>query len=168
MPFYLRSLNNKRRWDKSTNPDWLSPPDIPVHPLADLLPKLGNHTLSLWWVESDKSNLKRVAAAIAAGREKLDKFEYALFPEEVIEACGASIAQIAGETPDEFANNHWHWDVVKLTADGLVCLAKEMYARSEIGRILPAEICQLILRGISSEELRKQRMSSNLLGELQT
>lgn len=82
MSFYLRGLNNKRRWDKSTNPDWLSSPDIPVHPLADLLPKLGDHALSLWHVESDKSNLKRVVAAMAAGRERLDKFEYALFPEE--------------------------------------------------------------------------------------
>ena len=168
MSFYLRALNNKLRWYKSSNPSWLLPNEIPVHPLADLLPKLGDHSLSLWHIDPDRSNLKRVAAAITAGRNTVDKFDYVLFPEELIGSCGVSIIQIPGETPDDHSNEHWHWDVIELTADKLVRLATEMYVKGEVARILPEVIRQLILQGIESRQLQEGKISQNLLGELRS
>lgn len=169
MPFYLRALNNKQRWHKSGNPAWLSPPEIPVHPLADLIPRnLEDHTLSLWYVESDKSNLKRIAAAISAGRERVDKFDYALFPVEVVAECGVTLTQAPGATPDSFANIHWHWDIVELTADNLLRVAKSMYANAEVSRVLPPEIRRLILQGITSGELQENKISTKLLAELKS
>jgi hypothetical protein len=167
MAFYLRALNNKQRWHKSNNPSWLPENDIPVHPLADLLPKLvGDHTLSLWYVEPDRSNLKRVAAAITAGRDRIDKFDFALFPEEVIGSSGVSVIQIPGETPDDASNNQWHWDVVELTAEKLVRLAKAMYLKGEVARILPGDVRKLINDGVNSGQLQESKISQHILEEL--
>jgi len=166
MPFYLRALNNKNRWYRSSPPAWLPPNEIPAEPLADLVPKSGPN-ISIWQIEDDRSNLKRVAAAIASGRERVDKFDYAVFPQELVVLSGLPVTQSPGKTPDDFANTNWHRDLIEVTADKLVRLAKEMYVKAEISRILPMEIRQLILKGLQARQLQESKICDRLLNDLQ-
>lgn len=165
MPKYLRVLHNKDSWYRSSPPDWLPPNEIPAAPLKDLLPKVG-HNISLWEIADNLSNLRCIAAAVAARRDRIDKFDYAIFPQQSVSSSGLSITQTPGETPDYHANRTWHWNVNEVTADKLVRLAKEMYAKAEIGRILGPEIRELIIAGIQSGELKKKEINEKLLRDL--
>jgi len=166
MPFYLRAIN-KNRWYRSTVPSWLPENDIPAQPLADLIPK-PEENLSLWYINDDQSNLKRVAAAIVSGRERIDKFDYALFTQAAIEAVGLTVVQSVGKTPDEQANTDWHWEVTELTADRVVRFAKAIYSKVETKRITPMVMRGLIVEALTAGQLASRKMSRKLLDDLQS
>jgi hypothetical protein len=54
--------------------------DIPAAPVTDFKTSLDSK-ISVWCVESDKSNLERIIAGMAATCQNPDKFDYVLFPE---------------------------------------------------------------------------------------
>ena len=165
MPFYLRAIN-KNRWYRSAVPSWLPENDIPAQPLADLIPR-PEENLSLWYIDDDRLNLKRVAAAIVSGRERIDKFDYALFTQEAIEVAGLSVVQSVGKTPDEQANIDWHWEVPELTADRVVRFAKAIYSRVETKRITPIVMRGLIVEALAAGQLETKKISRRLLDDLQ-
>lgn len=164
MSFYLRIIN-KNRWYRSNQPTWLPQNEIPAQPLADVVPK-PEENLSLWLIENDKSNLNRVAAAVASTREKLDKLDYALFPIEIIDQLGLTAAKSPGKTLDDDANSDWHWDLIQLTANKATLLAKELYARAEITRLWPDEVQQLIREEIRLNHLIKAKLKAKLQADL--
>jgi hypothetical protein len=164
MPFYLRAIN-KNRWRRSAPPPLLPEGDLPAQPLADLVPR-PEENLSLWYIDDEKINLDRVAAAIASSRDRIDKLDYALFAQEVVGNLGITIVQSPGESPDEHANISWHWEVIDLTASQVVRLAKEIYLGAEIGRKSQIAIKGLINQGIESKQLQQGKVSSKLLEDL--
>ena len=51
-------------------------------PLIDLVPD--DNTLSIWYIEDDRSNLEQVAVAFASTRDSFSNFDYALVDEALI------------------------------------------------------------------------------------
>jgi hypothetical protein len=75
------------RWDVPEDAEWLSEDDIPADPLGDFANTTCN-SLSVWLVNEDKANFTRVVTAMAASRERIDKLDYVLFREELLDTGG--------------------------------------------------------------------------------
>lgn len=162
MPLILRKIR-KRRWDESEDLAWLAEDDIPADPLGDLSTTF--NALSVWYIEEDRSNLDRVVAASAAGRERLDVLDYALFDQELLSQINIKIKESPGATPDVEANE-WHRDLVELSAAKLVNLAKVMLRNAERRRRLPKELDQLIAKAVASGRIDKERLSQRIRDEI--
>src|SRR5215813_14154600 len=93
MPLLIK-LDNKRMWDR---PEWLPVGEVPAEAVQDF--RVDGNELSLWYVEPDGSNLDRVLAAIAANRQHVDKIDYAVFEDAVVERCGLTIRPTPGRLP---------------------------------------------------------------------
>ncbi|MGH7146627.1 MAG: hypothetical protein ACREIJ_01830 [Nitrospiraceae bacterium] len=165
MPFYLRRITKSRWYKINPPPSWLLQNEIPAQPLADVVPR-PDENLSLWRIDDHRSNLNRVAAAIASGREKLDKLDYALFSIAIIDQLGLTVVQSSGNTPDVDVNSNWHWEIIELTANKAVLLAKELYASAEITRKLPIAVLGLIQEEIRLKHLIKTNLNPKLIADL--
>jgi hypothetical protein len=95
MAAFLRMVRC-HRWDIEGNP-WLGEGEVPAGAFIDL--KTDKNALSVWRFDGDQSTLDRLVAALAANREKLDHFEYALANEEAIPTI--KVQQTPGESPDQ-------------------------------------------------------------------
>ena len=91
-------------------------------PIRDLEPD--NNTLSVWYIEDDRSNLERVAVALASTRDTFSNFDYALVDEQLLSALNIKVVQTDGITPDQEANTQWHRDLVELSDADLIALAR--------------------------------------------
>jgi hypothetical protein len=95
-----------------------------------------NSTLSVWYIESDKSNLERIAIALASRRDSFSNFDYALINEQFLIALDIKVVQTNGETPDQEANTPWHRDLVELSDSKLMELVRTIAEKGETARIL--------------------------------
>lgn len=121
MAYLLRVLDNKSRWDKSRDElPWLNNGSLVADVFWCLRTKDGG--LSTYLVDTDESNLSRVIAAFACKRDSLQKIDYALIPADVVESSFKLKATMC-ETPDAMVNE-WHRDIVELTAEKLLDLAR--------------------------------------------
>ena len=91
MAFILRKLDQKASFYAL---DWLEDDDTQADALWSLRTK-GNQ-LSVWLIDDNKSNLKRVIAALAAGRDTLDKIDYALIDRRVLESPDIPVSKVDG------------------------------------------------------------------------
>jgi hypothetical protein len=124
-----------------------------------------DNTLSVWLIDNDKSNLDRVAAAFATTRKKLDLVEFVLLPDNLLPP-DIQVKKEDGETFDGMANKDWHRDLVQLTGQRIVALAKQFYhegyKKQEIGRYEHTRIAALIKDGIQRIEIDPQKLNSKL------
>jgi hypothetical protein len=81
VPFVLRKIR-KAKWYKHQKVAWLKAGELQADAIGDLYTE--NNALSMWLVTDDKSNLQRVAAALAANCEYLGNLDYALLKVELI------------------------------------------------------------------------------------
>jgi hypothetical protein len=79
MALILRIVR-KSRW--SFTPPWLSEDDLQADSLVDFSTK--KNELSVWHIDKDESNLKRIISALAANRDTLSNFDYALFDKKIL------------------------------------------------------------------------------------
>ena len=75
--------------------------------------------LSVWHVEDDESNLPRIVAALASGRQHVDKIDCALIDEPSLLALGIRVEAAAEACADEEASLRWHRNLIRLTASHL-------------------------------------------------
>jgi len=161
----LRGVN-KRRWEWAAGtPPWLQEGEIPAAALSDLRAGIDSE-LSVWYVDSAKSNLSRIIAGVAAKRENPDKFDYVLFPEELLDAIDIAIGASEGDSFDLAANKQWHRDLVKLTGEKLIGLARLIRAQAEIDRVPERRVSELIIAGIDRGEIERGRLNEPLLKHL--
>lgn len=85
MAFILRKLDRKASFYL---PDWLDEDDAQADALSSLRTK--DNRLSVWRIDDDRGNLRRVVAALAAGRDFLDKLDYAVIDRQVPERDGTA------------------------------------------------------------------------------
>lgn len=149
MPLLLRTVR-ENRWYKQPAAPWLERGDVPADPLGDLTTT--QNALSVWQVESDRSNLERVVRAVAIGKQKVDSSGWVLFDSEILRSIGIGVAEVRGGTKDEEANG-WHRDLTDLSGSKLVALARAIFAHGESGTIPKKRMATLIEEGIASQQL---------------
>jgi len=114
----------------------------------DLRPK--ENKLSFWHIEDDKSNLYQVAAAIAAGREVPDKFDYALFDQSLLTKASFRIEHTAGDSFHKEADEYWHRDTTKLSAENVAEIANIIMEHGIKDRIPEGKITSLVKQSVVS------------------
>ena len=157
MPHYLLKIS-KRKWDRLDVP-WLEPNQIQADPLGDL--RIDKGTLSVWHVNEDKSNLEIVILALAATREKFDKFEYGLFDQELAKSINLKIQNTLGITPIDKANI-WHRDVIELTAEKAFELIRAIFDTFEKERVLGDDIRTQIVNAVKEGNLDIQKVNNSI------
>jgi hypothetical protein len=162
VPLILRAIR-KNRWYTSDTISWLPEGEIQADPLGDLA--TGHNTLSVWQVKDDKSNLDQVITALAANRDTISNLDYALFDLDSLSPIGIRVEVNEGATPYERAN-HWHRDLVELTATKLVKLATVMLSNSSRERVLEKKILSLIRDAVQTGQIDKARLSQKITSKL--
>jgi hypothetical protein len=145
MAFLLRKIR-KNRWYQEDAVPYLQAGDAPADPLADL--NTQENSLSMFYVEDNRSNLDRVVTALAANCQAISNLDYALIDQSLLSAHGLKAVRTPGAVPDATVSSFWHWDLVELSARRLVVLAHVILTKGEIGRILEKRIAELIREAI--------------------
>ncbi len=140
MPLLLRKLEKKRHWDLS-DLAWLDATAAPADALRDF--QTDNHTLSVFLVASDESDLGRVIAACALTRDYVTEFDFALLEYGAFQALGLRETVAPGDTPDE-AVNGLHLNIEELSAGDVALLAGAIRAEGKIRRYLPKKVREAI------------------------
>lgn len=145
--------------------------EIPADPLGDL--QTTRNKLSVWLVENneedgeeDRSNITRVATALAATCDKPDRVHYILISGDVLTDLGISVEKSEGDTPDEEANKQWHYDLYDLSAQKLLKLAESLLGKVEPKAILKGKIKEHLVDGLGSGRLNRGRLNKRMLIKL--
>lgn len=164
MPFLLRKIK-KNKWYKSNLPLWLGNNDIQADTLCDL--KTDNNNLSLYYIDDDKSNLKKVVSAIASTRDSFSIFEYMLIDEKYLCRMNIKISSTIGKTNNQEVDKYWHRDVIDLSGNKLVEVGYVMLQNnSGLTRIMSPIIKNLIIDGIKFGWLKKESINPKLLEKI--
>jgi len=152
----------KRRWDWAPETiTWVTPGDIPAAPLADFNTS-SESKISVWYVESDNSNLERIIAGIAAGRQTADKFDYVLFPEEVLSQAGLNAQEVPGQSKDKDANARWHRDLLEISASKLIKLVELVHREGKLDRASERDVIALIKQSVDAGLIEKRGLDETL------
>jgi hypothetical protein len=163
VPLLLRIVR-RARWYKSPNVPWLAADEIQADALGDL--STSENKLSLWLVEDEESNLKRIVAALAAARERLANFDYALLDVKLLADLGISCHASDGTSPDTEANRLWHCDLSELTAAKLVQLAGMVHHHAAMKRLTPKDVRSLITDSLQEGRLDRSKLGVHLLSDI--
>ena len=156
MPRFLRKLANKAHFFR---PEWLEDDDAPADAFGSFLTK--DSTLSVWAIDEDESNLGRVIAALAASRDSLDKLDYVLFDDNILDIAGVDRRRVDGVSPDGGANQLWHQDLEGLSGKKLVALAANM-RQCRMEGAPKGVVRDLIAKSIDGGFISRERMNKKL------
>lgn len=153
MAYVLRKIK-KSRWhlDPVTN---RLPESGLKKAIIDLQPSEGG--LSVFLVNDDKSNLNRVAAAMAATANYPDNFDFVLLDKMGLDDLGIRCEKTLGETPDDEVNT-FHKNLVDLNDEKLKRLAHAFCNHEKPARIGEKRIRILIHRGIKEGYIDRGRV----------
>ena len=160
MSLILRKLDRKAGF---YNQEWLPDGDVQADALTSLRTK-GNR-LSVWSIDDDRSNLSRVIAALAAGRDYLDKLDYAIIDDRDLASLGVRVVRVDGESSDEGANQRWHRDLITLSGRQLVGSAACM--RGGLTREPKSRVRELVVESVQSEFVARNSLKAGLLRALE-
>ena len=150
MPLLLHSVR-ENRWFKEDAAPWLERGDVPADAVSDL--RTTGNELSVWELESDRSNLKRIVCALALGRSEITASGYVVFDSAPLAGIDIGIsAEKPGGTPDKGANK-WHRDLTNLSGNKLVALTRAILQHGDTGTVLKKEIQEQIQLGIREKHL---------------
>ena len=149
----------KRKWDRSIPLPWLRPGSIPADPVTDFRTK--DNSISVWCV-LDESQVEQLVAALAANRDRVDVFEYALFDEHLLKRVNVKVKEVPGCLPCGTVNP-WHRDIVQLTGSKIFALAKAIYPVLQTRRVYGAEVRQLIKREIQSGAIDPSKLRESMI-----
>jgi hypothetical protein len=120
----------------------------------------------VWLLTDDHSNRDRIVAALAAGREHVDKFDYVLIDRSAATQLSVKIVPQKEQCPDEHASAQWHLNMVELTGTQLHGIVRAAYAAQQTGRILEPQVEALIRAGVARGELDRRLVNTKLLESL--
>jgi hypothetical protein len=125
-----------------------------------------NNTLSVWYVEDDKSNLDEVITALASNRDTISNLDYVLFNIDLVSSIGINIERNSGATPFETAN-HWHRDLTMLTASRLFKLVDIICNKnSSIERVQEKKIINLIGDAVNDGVIERAKLKEKIISAL--
>lgn len=163
MSFLLRTVTRGRWFKKPSTFPWLSENDIHADPVTDL--RTSDNTLSVFKVDEDKGNLRRVAIALAATREHTDVLDYMLFEERLVADLRIKLELLEGDTPDKVVNSR-HVQLVELSAAKLGASARAVLETTAPGRFQEPEVKQSLHENIKTGVLDTGKMKRKLLSQL--
>ena len=156
----LRKID-KRRWDgECTNPSWLISGESPSPPLADLNTSY-RAGLSVWSTDATAANTKQIVVAMAATRDHIDKLDYALFPENVLENAQIELELETGNTPVS-AVNSYHRNLLKLSAGKVLALADLIAAHGSFHRISEKDVGKWLDEAMQDKSIDISKMNKHL------
>jgi hypothetical protein len=154
----LRKIR-KSKWYRHDGVNWLPDNSLQADTLVDL--KTQNNALSIYLVQDDESDLERLIAALAATGDNLANFDYALFDEAILREANLKIRSQPGGTPDQIVNAIQHRDLIELTTDGVLLLARAIRdGRRE--RKMDAEVSALITKSIKDGHFALETLKPEL------
>jgi len=140
VPQFLRVLQQQRWMDLQH--DWLGEDEIPADPVGDL--RTTDNKMSVWMLAEESLNLPRIVSALGANRDKLDKLDLALLDSDELSAIGIQTRQSEGDSADEMLNRSFHYDLVEISADKLVNLAKAIIRANRFERVQREDVKRYI------------------------
>lgn len=155
MTFYLRIIRKKSFWLGCEQ--YKNTSDVTADLIQDF--RTTQNSLSVWHIETDKSNLNRILAAYACTQENIRQVEYAILPSNLLSNANFNIIQERGKTPDLEAND-WHRDIINLTGDTLLMLSKIFFHNCEPETLFVFDVCDYI-----QESVKEQRISNKNLNK---
>lgn len=160
MPFLLRKIA-KAKWFNDA--EWLCTDDIQADALVDL--RTQANKLSVWYIEDDESNLQEVVVALGANYDKLDKLDYALVNQEILMEIGIKVLESEGDT--RYKNGkQWHRDLIELTAEKILEVAKTIKKEKRIKRVNPKQLRNMLLAKVKSGELQEESLNTKLKDDI--
>jgi hypothetical protein len=149
VPFILRKVR-KSRWYKSEAESELGKGDVPADPLGDL--QTQGNVLSIWRIDDKKSNLDRIACAIAAGAQSSSNLDYVLLDFKHFKKLKLKHEGSRGRTLDSTIND-CHIDIQGLTGKKLISLARAFLKHGEVGRMPEKDLLESIKKAIESKQI---------------
>lgn len=144
MPTLVRKLNNFNT---------LEPVGVDLgEPQADALKNFNttNNNLSVYEVANVECDAERLAIALAANTERLDKVDFVVFDCQLATKLDIPIKPTKGKTPDQRANDR-HRDLQIETSKRLCDLTEAIvYRRLEVKRLLQFEVKERIVNAIKN------------------
>lgn len=159
----LRKIDKGDRWAYSYPK---KEEDFPADPLGDLLTT--DNSLSVYFFE-DEASLKIIELALASNRDYIKPLEYLILKLDELRKMGFEFKEYNGDTKIEAANN-LHRNIVNLTADKLIILAKSMLKGmvNEGCHIYktPKEVKKIVNEGIQCGKISKVKLSPEMVEKL--
>lgn len=165
MPPVLRITRSKLLWEEDSElKSWLVPGDFPADPVTDLRTK--DNSLSIWILSDDKKELNRCLSAFAAEKNRVDKIEYFLFDDTLIEKLNLKIHIEESNLKDK-EMNLLHRNIIELSINSLITLTKNIFANCEPGRILKNDVGELIKESIVNGWINKSSLNRDIIHDLE-
>jgi len=126
-----------------------------------------SNTISVWHIVDDHGNKDRIIAALAATRQQATNFDYFLLEEHYIREINIRIVETQGNSPDNGINS-WHRDLVELSAEKLMALAKVIQQHAQIERILDKDISHFLAQAMLAGrfDAKKINLTSAVLAKI--
>ena len=155
MALLLRKIR-KSKWYRNPGVPWLPEGDLQSDALDDLSTR--DNQLSVFHVEDDESNLRRVIAAMAANCTFLCNIDFALLDQKVIGEIGIEIRGTEGDLPDDHVNTNWHHHLCELSASRRMTLAMSIPSRAKIRRIGCKKVLEFVAEAVMAGEISRERV----------
>lgn len=133
--------------------------------IADALKDLGTDEgkLSLWKIDDGYGNLEQVVAALAAGRDEIANFDYALIDwDHLVKGLKLEVENTHGTTHDQDCNSRYHCDVVRLTASRVTAIAESVSTTGRLERKTLREVAQLVHLALESNRIAPSAIKDKL------
>ncbi|MBZ5493640.1 MAG: hypothetical protein LAO76_22200 [Acidobacteriia bacterium] len=155
----------RERWLKGPRPPYLEMGDVPGDCLQDL--RINENKLSVWSIEPDDSNLKRVMTALAGTHEMITTFYFLVFDETVVANLGLKMTPTNGNTADRDANR-WHRDIVELSAKKALLLVIAIFDEARRVPFFQSDVEMSLQNAISAGHIDPNKLNSRLASKLTT
>ena len=99
--------------------------------------------------------------ALAANRERPDKFEYGLFDQKILNGVKVKILRTLGRTPIDGVN-FCHRDLSELTIDKAAKLAKMIFTTLQKKRLIITEVQDKIISAVDTGKIDLENVNSSM------
>ena len=161
-PILLRKIQ-KSRWFGRVN---IAAGEAPADALKDL--ETSGNKLSVWLVDENELDVRRVITALAASRDHVTNVDYVVLDYEVFEGMKLKLEIARGNTHDDGANQRWHRDLVELSATQVANFANAVVAKGKKARATERDVISWIQTAVAAGHIDRERLQPNVVAKVFT
>ena len=154
MAFLLRKIRQSK-WYPDPRGSWPLERGLQADALGDL--RTQRNKLSVFLVDEQRSNLERIATALAANARDWANLDYVMIDVNELASIHIKHELSPGDTPDNEVNAV-HVDLMELSVSQLVHLALVFQKKGESNRFLRDDIAQKIVEGVRVGNIDRGRI----------